>query len=284
MKFIDQICKSFSRQASVYESSALVQREIGERMFERLTYLAMQPTYILDLGSGTGYFSEKLKKRYPEAFIISLDISLPMLNQAQAKQSSLTRGGLVQADFMCLPFEDAVFDLIFANQVIHWANDYEVLFQEIHRVLKPEACFFFSTLGPDTFKELNQAWRDVDQFAHTNAFVDMHLIGDELLKQDFLDPVMDREDLCLHYPSVIQLLKSLKAQGVCNMNPQRNAGLTTPRVFEKFKQAYTSMLTPDGLVPLSYEVVQGHAWKGQVHTGKNGREMLFSIDRLLKTK
>lgn len=280
MKFNEQICKSFSRQATNYENSAFVQREIGERMFERLTYLTMQPTYILDLGCGTGFFSEKLQSYYPSAYIVSLDLSLPMLHQAHSKRTASSQWGLTQGDFMSLPFEEAVFDLVFANQVIHWADDYEVLFKEIHRVLRPEGCFFFSTLGPDTFMELNQAWGNADHFAHTNAFVDMHLIGDELLKQHFLDPVMDREDLCLHYDSVSQLLRNLKAQGVRNMNPARNAGLTSPRVLESFKQAYKAMLTPDGHVPLSYEVIQGHAWKGQVHTGKNGTEVLFSIDKL----
>ncbi len=277
MKAKTQISKSFSRSAEHYEKNAFVQREIGERMMERLAYLTMKPRLILDLGAGTGLFTEKLSKLYPNALVVASDISLTMLHQAQNKPSLLTQGGLIQADFMQLPFEDAIFDLIFSNQVIHWASNMRGLFKELHRVLKPSGCFFFSTLGPSTFKELNGAWRIADPFAHTHAFLDMHEVGDALLSEAFLDPVIDREDLSVHFSSIHALLRSLKAQGVCNVNPKRNGGLTTPAVFKRFEAAFGSYLTEAGEAPLTYEIVQGHAWKGQSHHSTRGHEVLMTI-------
>jgi malonyl-CoA O-methyltransferase len=277
MKAKTQICKSFSRSAEHYEKNAFVQREIGERMMERLAYLTMKPRLILDLGCGTGLFAEKLSKLYPDALVIASDISLNMLHQAQKKPDVHKQRGLVQADFMQLPFEDAVFDLIFSNQVIHWASDMGGLFKELHRVLKPSGCFFFSTLGPSTFKELNAAWRSADPYAHAHAFVDMHEVGDALLRASFLDPVIDREDLSVHFSSLNALLLSLKDQGVCNVNPKRSTGLTTPAVFKRFVAAFTNCLTETGEAPLTYEIVQGHAWKGQSHHGERGHEVFMSI-------
>ena len=57
-----EICKTFNTHAPQYEQVAKIQHEIGERLFERLHYLKIQPRYILDLGCGPGVFSQRLKK------------------------------------------------------------------------------------------------------------------------------------------------------------------------------------------------------------------------------
>ena len=38
-----------------YDAAAVLQREIGDRMLERLDYVRLQPQTILDLGCGTGH-------------------------------------------------------------------------------------------------------------------------------------------------------------------------------------------------------------------------------------
>ena len=119
----------------------------------------------------------------------------------------------------------------------------------------------FSTLGPDTFKELRQAWACVDNFAHVMSFIDMHDIGDELLRQGFSDPVIDMEHLQLHYPNLEALIAGLKRQGVRNINASRNPGLTGAGNWLKFKQEIEKCVTADFKYPLTYEVVYGHGWK-----------------------
>ena len=51
----------------------------------------------------------------------------------------------------------------------------------------------FSTLGPDSLKELRSAF--ADGYAHTQRFIDMHDFGDMLVGCGFADPVMDMEVL-----------------------------------------------------------------------------------------
>jgi malonyl-CoA O-methyltransferase len=43
----------------------------------------------------------------------------------------------------------------------------------------------FSTFGPDTLRELRQAWASADDRVHVNLFMDMHDIGDLLLASGF---------------------------------------------------------------------------------------------------
>ncbi|WP_058451215.1 MULTISPECIES: malonyl-ACP O-methyltransferase BioC [Legionella] len=280
MNRITEICNAFDKHAMEYEKAAKVQNEIGERLFERLHYLKIAPRYVLDLGCGTGIFTPQLKKHYPQAEVIGLDLSYTMLKQAKKKQKWRCRWPLINADMVSLPFGDGVFDLVFANQVVHWAQPFSAVIRELNRVMNLNGCLMFSTLGPDTFKELKQSWSLVDNYAHTNDFMDMHDIGDCLLAEHFLDPVVDMELLTVHYSSLKQLLQNLKAQGVRNINPARNEGLTGKKAWQTFELAYQALRIPQGKCPLTYEVVYGHAWKGRQHRMEKGTETLIPISQI----
>jgi malonyl-CoA O-methyltransferase len=279
MTYIAEIQHAFNAHASNYESAAKIQAEIGERLFERLDYLKIVPRYVLDLGCGPGNFTGRLKKYYPNAQVIGVDVAMNMLGVAKKKQSWRHKWNLVNADMSALPFDSGVFDLVFANQVIHWGNLPNV-FSELNRVMNSNGCLMFSTLGPDTFRELRQAFTAIDQYAHVNDFIDMHDVGDYLLKEYFLDPVVDMEILTAHYSNVMSMLRSLKAQGVRNIHPQRNRGLTNKALWQKLEQSIQAFKTPEGKLPLTYEVVYGHAWKGEKRRTAQGIETVISLEQL----
>lgn len=279
MRFSKEVCNAFHKQAGVYDRVALVQREIGEQLFERLTYLKMEPNYVLDLGCGTGVFSKLLKKKYPKAKIVSLDIAHGMLLEAQAKYRwSPKNVFFTRADMHALPFKNNLFDLIFSNQVLHWSTDWPQLMRELNRVMHIGGCLMFSTLGPDTFLELRG--EEERRFAHTNSFMDMHDIGDILLREHFLDPVVDMEKLSVHYDDWQALLRSLKNQGVRNVSTNRNPGLTGKRAWQSFENSVQQYQTVEGKFPLTYEVVYGHAWKGEMHCSKAGVETSIPVSAL----
>ena len=275
-----QISNAFNAHAAEYARAAKIQTEIGERLFERLHYLKITPQFVLDLGCGPGIFSSLLKKHYPQAQIIGLDLAYNMLVCAKKQQGWRRKWGLVNADMTALPFASGLFDLVFANQVIHWSNPLSLVMRELNRVMRPEGCLMFSTLGPDTFQELRQAFSIADPYAHVNVFPDMHDVGDDLLAEYFLDPVVDMEILTAHYADLSALLQALKAQGVRNINPARNPGLTGKQAWLRFDKSMAAWMTPAGKYPLTYEVVYGHAWKGvQRRTGR-GVETSVSVSAL----
>jgi malonyl-CoA O-methyltransferase len=272
-----EICKAFNRHAQDYENVAIVQREIGDRLFERLDYMKITPRYILDLGCGSGLFSQKLKKKYPNAYIVGVDIAYAMLKQARKKQRMWRKWPLINADMNRLPFADGLFDLVFANQVIHWSKPLSAVVSELNRVMNAQGCLMFSTLGPDTFIELKRAWALADDHSHTNEFIDMHDIGDCLLAEQFLDPVVDMEMLTAHYHDLATLLRSMKRQGVKNINPARNHGLTGKRTWSLFETGYQKFCTSEGKFPLTYEVIYGQAWKGTQRRVGTGVETFISV-------
>ena len=278
-----EICKAFNDHAVDYEQAAKVQREIGERLFERLDYLKIKPRYILDLGCGPGYFSARLKKYYPYAQVVGFDLAYAMLKQAGTKQGWRQKWPLVNGDMAAMPFASGLFDLVFANQVIHWSESLPTVVSELNRVMNAAGCLMFSTLGPDTFCELRQAWATIDKYAHANNFIDMHDMGDCLLAEHFLDPVVDMEVLTAHYSTLPQLVQALKSQGVRNINTARNPGLTGRYSWRGFERAFTALCTEQGKFPLTYEVVYGHAWKGEQRRTDKGTETMISVEQLRKT-
>jgi malonyl-CoA O-methyltransferase len=122
-------------------------------------------------------------------------------------------------------------------------------------------------LGPDTLKELRSAWRSVDSHTHVNRFIDMHDVGDALVRGGFGSPVLDVEHYTLTYLDVRQIAADLKATGAHNATQGRARGLTGRRRYAEFAQAYEA-LRQDGRLPATYEVVFGHAWTPVAATPK----------------
>ncbi len=256
--------RSFERAADRYDEAAVLQREVATRLLERLDLVRLSPQRILDLGSGTGYCIDGLLARYRKAEVVALDIALPMLRHARRRGRWLRRPRCVCADAERLPFADDSFDLVFSNLMMQWCVDLDATFAELRRVIRPGGLLLFSSFGPDTLKELRAAWGEVDGYAHVNTFLDMHDVGDALLRARFADPVMDVERLTLTYRDVRKLMRELKQIGAHNVTAGRPRGLTGRHRLQRLVEAY-ERFRHDGLLPATYEIVNGHAWVSEKH-------------------
>ncbi|HKJ09848.1 MAG TPA: methyltransferase domain-containing protein, partial [Gammaproteobacteria bacterium] len=176
-----QVRQSFGRAAASYDAAAVLQREVGERMLERLQLVRMKPERIADLGAGTGVATAELARRYRGARVVAVDIAEPMLQLARRRAPWLGRPGYVCGDVERLPLRDGSVDMVFSNLCIQWSNDLDRTLGEFRRVLRPGGVVMFTTFGPDTLRELRSSWAAVDAYSHTSAFLDMHDIGDALL-------------------------------------------------------------------------------------------------------
>jgi malonyl-CoA O-methyltransferase len=258
---------AFDRAAGDYDRVAVLQREVGNRLLERLDYIRLRPNTITDIGAGTGYLSKHLAQRYKQASVIALDIAPNMLRRARRHAGILARllrcQSFVCADAERLPLADQSTDMIFSNLTLQWCGDLDRVFAEFRRVLRPGGMALFSTFGPDTLKELRDSWSAADGAVHVSAFIDMHDIGDALLRSGFVDPVMDAERFTLTYPDVYMLMRELKLLGAHNAARGRNHSLTGKGRLRAMTAAY-ELHRDNGTLPASYEVVYGLAWAPEV--------------------
>jgi malonyl-CoA O-methyltransferase len=140
-------------------------------------------------------------------------------------------------------------------------------------VLQSEGLFIFSTFGPDTLKELRAAFARVDGAEHVNAFIDMHDLGDCLVHAGFADPVMEMEVVTLEYSTVMEVARDLQAIGARNSMPGRPRGLGGRHHWERVVAAYETQRR-NGVLPATYEVIYGHAWKVPPKKTADGRQVI----------
>jgi malonyl-CoA O-methyltransferase len=270
--------RSFERAARTYDRNSVLQCEIGIRLLRHLDPIRLAPRRILDLGSGTGMFLPQLRERYPQAQVIALDIAHPMLRVAARRSSWLQRKvlrrapSLVCADAERLPIAANSLQMVFSNLALQWCDPARV-FAEAARVLEPGGLLLFSTFGPDTLKELRGAFAAADGRPHVNTFVDMHDLGDLLVHAGLADPVMDMDVITLEYSCVEKVARDLKAIGARNALPGRPRGLSGRGLWRKVIAAYEEHRR-DGVLPATYEVVYGHAWKVPPRKSADGRSVI----------
>ncbi|CAN7515718.1 methyltransferase domain-containing protein [Trinickia sp. LjRoot230] len=283
----------FDRRAAEFGDVAFLPREIAQRMRERLEYIVTKPTRVLDAGCGTGDDLAALRGRFPDAPVFGADLSYAMLARAATRaagdaswrrllpaplQRALGTHGprMAQADFAALPFANGAFDFLWSNLALHWHARPDLVFPEWQRVLKVGGLLMFSTLGPDTLRELRGAYAEVEAAhgmsarPHIIDFVDMHDLGDMLVESGFEIPVMDQETLTITYRSPESLLADVRRWGAYPFARGPLGALATRRLNHALAAALEARRRDDGTIALTFEVIYGHAWKAVPRTTAEG--------------
>ena len=253
------IRRRFGRAAGHFDEGAFVHAVTREGIVSRLAPVLVDAAAILDLGSATGATGRLLRKRFRGAHVVSLDLSHAMLARARQRKPWFAKTSFVQADANRLPFADGSFDLVIANQLLPWIPDPQEVFTDVARVLRTGGCFAFATMGPGSLREVDQAWRAVDDTPHVHPFADMHDIGDGLVRAGLRDPVLDVDRLGISYENTGKLFDDLARAGARNALTERRKSLTGKGRF----QAMTELLVSPGdggRVRLELELVYGHCW------------------------
>ena len=251
--------RAFDRSAATFDAAAGVHAEIRSRLLERLDVVRLAPEAILDLGAGTGHGSRALQRRYPRARVLALDLSPQMLAHARRQQRWLRPFQRVVADAHRLPLRATSVDMVFSNLMLQWSHDPDTVFAEIRRVMRPEGLVTFATLGPDSLKELRAAWSGADTHTHVHRFIDMHDLGDALVRSGFAEPVMDTERLTITYADPGTLIRELRHTASTNLALGRKRGLLGRQGAQRFHEGHAKTQR-DGAWPVTLEVVYGHAW------------------------
>jgi malonyl-CoA O-methyltransferase len=182
-----QVRRAFSRAAAGYDEAATLQRAVEARLIEALEYYpakhgdARPPQRVLDLGSGPGRGAAAMRKRWPKAQVLALDLALPMLRQARVREGwhPLRRGiDRVCADARALPLAGDSVDVLFSNLCLQWVEDLPAVLAGFRRVLRPGGMLLVSTFGHDTLHELRAAFAAADAAPHVSPFVEIAQLGD----------------------------------------------------------------------------------------------------------
>jgi len=217
---------------------------IGELLLERLDWLNLQPSHILEVGVRTGRLLKALRQKYPHASLYGIDV---------ARHKLISQPAVICAKASHLPIANESIQLVISNLMLPWCDDVPSVLREFARVLKPTGRLLFSTLGPATLAELRQSWPS----PLLNPFLDLHHLGDTLLQTGLQHPVVDVDWFDYKYPNIRHVLAELKNQGAFPLV----RSLTGRHKFQAFLTAYERYRTPEGCFPLTLEVIYGYAQK-----------------------
>ena len=255
-------------------------------MMERLTTIRLDATRVLDLGCGFGGDLAALRGRFDGAIVYGVDAALPRLERIAARQptSRLSRllrresgPPLAQCDFAALPFATHGFDLLWSNLALHWSAEPHRVLPEWSRVTRVGGLLAFSAFGPDTLREVSDAFGDVDAMRHVMPFTDMHDYGDMLVASGFTTPVVDMERLTLTYTSAASLWRDVRALGgnalIARVRSLRGRGYG-----RRVHDALDRTRDAEGRLRLTFELIFAHAWKGAPRTTSRG-ETIVRVER-----
>ena len=243
--------------------------EIGRRMEDRLQWIRLQPKTWVDWAPVNGGLQTHaaVRARYPKANCLALETSELRLQKAKVALTnpwwkvwqrqavaiaSLSKG---------LPQQDAA-DMVWANMALHTAVAPQSLLRAWHSLLATDGFLMFSSLGPDTLRELQPIYQQMGWGDPSHAFTDMHDWGDMLVQAGFAEPVMDMERITLTYATPADLLKDLRQLGR-NLHHQRYPNLRGRGWKKALETALLALAKPDqeGRLVLTVEVIYGHALK-----------------------
>ena len=252
------IKRHFARAAETYLAAAALQKEVEARLLEQADYLESPPRRILDLGSGPGRAAGILKKRWPKAEVIAMDLALPMLRQVPRQTRFWRPVKRVCADALQLPFRERSFDFIFSSLCLQWVHPLPDALRDIRRVLTPGGLFAFSSFGPETLMELREAYAGIGETPPVSPFAAIQQIGDAMQGAGFRNSVLERELFTMHYPDLRALMQELQAIGATDARPQRARGLAGKSRWQALNAAYPKS---QGRIASSWEVISGMAFR-----------------------
>ncbi len=243
------------------EQAPWLHAEVARRMAGRLVILKHQPEAYIDWWSHLGAGADLLRRAHPKARCLAVEPEIARRSAAERPATWWSPRRWTSRHDRTLTAAEvppAAAPLLWANMMLHAVDDPRHTMLEWHRALAVDGFLMFSTLGPGSLRGLRDLYRREGWPTPHAAFVDMHDLGDMLVRSGFADPVMDQEIVTLTWASAEAMLAELRCLGG-NADPARMAGLRTPRWHARLQFLLEQEADATGRVSMEFEIVYGHA-------------------------
>jgi malonyl-CoA O-methyltransferase len=190
----------------------------------------------------------------PNIDYLGLDLAAGMVEFARDRFPG--EGQWLVGDAEQLPLAANSVDLVFSSLAIQWCSSPHRVFAELARVLRPGGQCVFTSLGPETLRELRDSWASVDDYQHVNQFISSAALQDAAAQLPGIALTVREQSFAVQYDRVGELLRELKVLGAHNMNRGRAEGLTTKAALQRMYKAYEQWRS-QGKLPATYDVQFG---------------------------
>ncbi len=240
-----KIKTNFNQANQSYNQNAVLQKMVTNNLIELAKEDIANAKSIIDLGSGTGFVTDKILFEFPDKKIFQLDIALKMLlsNQSQTPK--------IVADIELLPFRKHTFDLALSSLSFQWLNDLENSIIQVLSTIRDGGNFHFSLISNGSLRELKESCRDCDVKLSVNDFINQENL-EKVLKKLNLNYQLKLETVILEYKDFYSLLKSIKSIGA---GYSKNKQYIGKKQFEKIANFYLKSFNCGNKVFATWQVI-----------------------------
>jgi len=254
------------RAAGRFAEADYLHRMAADDLLERLDAVTRPFGRALDLGSGGGYLSARLRERGIE--VVEADPGFAFARAA----------GGIQCDEDRLPFAEGSFDLVVSLGVLDSVNDLPGALILIRRALKPDGLFLGAFAGAGSLPRLRSAMLAADAAEggaapRIHPQIDVRAAGDLLTRAGFTLPVVDCHGLDVRFPHLPALIRDLRAMGATNVLASRSTRPLGRAGLAAALADFAAHADPDGKTAERFEIIHLLGWApapGQPQPARRG--------------
>jgi malonyl-ACP O-methyltransferase BioC len=199
-----KIKQAFNKSFMTYDLYSDIQQFIGKKLLLSMTSYPVKIINIIDLGCGTGFLTKQLAELYSYKNFYAIDIAEQLLKKARERLSSFAIC-IDENNFQNFHYENILFDLVFSNMALHWSLNFQNTLFNIHHNMALGGLLICSLPLDNTFHELNRHARN-QFYSKNDILLFLNKAGFSVLNHF-------TEQIVLHFHSITDVLKSIKAVG-----------------------------------------------------------------------
>jgi malonyl-CoA O-methyltransferase len=208
------VIENFSRAASSYDGHAGLARKTAERLAAALEpwRYSVPDGPVLEIGCGTGFFTDHLIRIYPGRELVITDASPEILNVCRQNFGEHDKIRFDVIDAESHSWSEETFALISGNFVAHWFRDAGTTLSGMANALVPGGFMLMSFPGSESFPQWKQFCLELGIPFTANPLPDVEKVVINLsmgpFKVDFFE-----DQATEHYDSVFDFFRTLKKTG-----------------------------------------------------------------------
>lgn len=231
---------NFNSASSTYDNYALVQKKAAQILVDSID--GIFPKTALDVGAGTGFVTEILIKKFPEAIYTLNDIAYEMLNQARRKFSNPSKNIAYNvADAENAIFPNHPYDLVVSNLTFQWFENIKL---GIKNLWDQSQGLFFSTLVKGSFLEWSNVHKKLDIPCRMDTYPEVYELKKLCLDLNPRQFFFKVENESFFFEDPLEFIRCLKRTGA---NTPLQKTFSLHKILKQF---------PDGM-PVNYKIFYG---------------------------
>lgn len=193
-----RVSSEFSKYASNYGSHNMIQNKVVTKLLESLSN---KPKNILDLGCGSGALCKKIDWKYKR--FTGVDFAPGMLEIHPKSKKIECIYGDFNDNSLFENLSTYEYDYIFSASALQWAENLEMVFQNIKKLNAPIALAIFTS---NTFKILNET-ASLQPILQSVEEIDK-------LQKKYFDANFEVVEYKLEFDSIREMFQYIKQSGV----------------------------------------------------------------------